>query len=96
MKSLHLLIFSAICVETCFSYHVMFYHDIGTKSHVIQFSPMVEELLRQGHEVTSVFCFSLKIKHENYTEIIVPNPFESAYKGFTKVPWLPDGYTIAR
>ena len=85
MKKLHLWIFSLLCVETCLSYHVMFYHDIGTKSHLIQYSPMVEELLRQGHQVTSVFFDSLKIKHENYTEIIVPNPFESAYKGFTRV-----------
>ena len=94
MKSLHLWIFSALCLETCLSYHVMFYHDIGAKSHLIQYSPMVEELLRQGHEVTSVFFNSLKIKHENYTEIIVPNAFESAYKGFTKVLMADGGMSV--
>ena len=45
---------------------------------------MVEEVLRRGHEVTGVFFDTLEIENENYTEIVVPNPFENAYKGFTK------------
>ena len=84
MKSLYLCILLVSSVKTCQSYHVMFYHDIGTKSHLFQYYPLVEEVLRRGHEVTGVFFDTLKIENENYTEIVVPNPFENAYKGFTK------------
>ena len=62
-----------VCIQTSLSYHVLFYHNWGTKSHLIQFSPVVEELLGRGHEVTAVIFNSIKVKNENYTEILVPN-----------------------
>ena len=64
-----LLLFSSLCglQQQCMSYHVVFYHNWGTKSHLIQISPLVEELLDRGHDVTSVLYDTLKVKHENYT-----------------------------
>ena len=60
-------------IRTSLSYHVLFYHNWGTKSHLIQFAPVMEELLGRGHEVTAVIYNSIKVKNENYTEILVPN-----------------------
>ena len=77
MKILHQLILSALCIQVCTSYHVLFFHNFGSKSHIIQFSPIVKELLEQGHEVTAVFFHSLKVKHENYTEIVAPDVMAS-------------------
>ena len=54
-------------------YHVMFIHEMGTKSHLLQLFPMVETLLARGHEVSGVFYSPSKINHENYTEILLPN-----------------------
>ena len=62
--------------STSSGYNVLFHHSFGTKSHLIQFSPIVEELLNRGHKVTAVFFDTLKIKHENYTEILIPNGME--------------------
>ena len=56
--------------------NVLFVHDVGTKSHLIQLFPVVEGLLEKGHHVTGVFFSSSKIVHPNYTEILVPNCFE--------------------
>ena len=67
---------STVCVQTSMSYHVLFYHNWGTKSHIIQFAPVLEELLHRGHEVTAVIFNSIKLKNENYTEILVPNAGE--------------------
>ena len=54
-------------------YHVMFIHEMGTKSHLLQLFPMVETLLARGHEVSGVFYSPSKINHKNYTEILLPN-----------------------
>ena len=77
MKVYVSVVLSAFLVKLSASYHVLFYHNVGTKSHLIQFSPLVEELLGRGHEVTSVFLHSLNLKHENYTEIVVPDVMAS-------------------
>ena len=46
LNALAALFVSALfCVQTCSSYHVLMYHNIGTKSHVLQYEPLVEELL---------------------------------------------------
>ena len=71
-----LLLICAVCAKTSLSYHVLFYHNWGTKSHLIQFAPVVEELLGRGHRVTTVVFDSFKVKNENYTEILMPNAGE--------------------
>ena len=67
------LLLSAVFVQTSVGYHILFYHNWGTKSHLIQLAPVMEELLGRGNEVTSVIFNSIKVKNENYTEILVPN-----------------------
>ena len=71
IQSLTLLLILNIAVGH--GYHIMMVHDMGTKSHLLQLYPIVEKLLDQGHEVTSIFYASAKIQHENYTEVLVPN-----------------------
>ena len=66
-----------VLVSSSQSYHVLFHHNWGTKSHLIHFAPMVEELLHRGHHATAIIFNTLKIRHENYTEILVPNGVES-------------------
>ena len=58
---------------------------MGTKSHLIQLYPIVEGLLDKGHKVTGVYFSSAKISHENYTEILIENPFEDAMKEISKM-----------
>ena len=67
------------------SYHIMFVHEIGTKSHLLQIFPLVESLLSKGHEVTGLYYSPSKIKHENYTEILVPNVLEEVTSEFSKI-----------
>ena len=67
------------------SYHIMFVHEIGTKSHLLQIFPMVESLLEKGHEVTGLYYNPSKIVHENYTEILVPNVLEEITAEFSKI-----------
>ena len=58
---------------------------MGTKSHLIQLYPIVEKLLDNGHKVTGVYFNSAKIKHENYTEILLENPFEDKMAEISKM-----------
>jgi len=55
------------------SSRILFYHDAGTKSHLYTYFPLVEELLSRGHLVTGAYYASANIKHENYTEILLPD-----------------------
>ena len=45
---------------------------MGTRSHLITMKPIIEELLRRNHSVTSIFFQSIDVSHENYTEILLP------------------------
>ena len=74
-----------MCLPSCSGYEILFVHDIGTKSHLIQLYPIVEKLLDNGHQVTTIFFSKGNIKHENYTEIVVRNVFEDHLAGLTKV-----------
>ena len=56
----------------CQSFHLLFVHNMGTRSHLITLKPIVEELLRRNHSVTSIFFQSIDVIHENYTEILLP------------------------
>ena len=55
------------------------------KSHLIQLYPIVEKLLENGHQVTTIFFSGGNIKHENYTEIVVKNVFEKKIAEFSKL-----------
>merc|ERR1711936_30601 len=42
-------------LSPCAGYEVLIYHDMGTKSHLLQLYPIVEKLLDNGHKVTGVY-----------------------------------------
>ena len=51
--------------------HILFFHQLGTKSHIFLQKTLVEGLLERGHQVTTVFYVKTSIVHENYTEILI-------------------------
>ena len=77
-----LVLCSLLSITSC--HHVLFVHTLGTKSHLIQMKPVVEEMLERGHTVTTVFFDSVKIKHRNYTDIVIPNILESVWAEASK------------
>ena len=66
-------------------YEILIYHDLGTKSHLLQLYPIVEKLLESGHKVTGIYFNSAEIKHENYTEILIENPYDKKMAGMRKL-----------
>ena len=77
-----LFLCSLFSLTSC--HHVLFVHTLGTKSHLIQFKPVIEEMLERGNTVTTVFFDSVKIKHENYTDIVIPNILDSVWAEVSK------------
>ena len=75
---IHLLMLSS-----CSCYHVMILHNFGTKSHLYQIFPLVEELLERGNHVTAAYYGTAGLDHENYTEIIIPNLYDKILSEFT-------------
>ena len=55
--------------------HVMLFHYVGTKSHLNIFNALAEGLLLKGHHVTAAFYAPSKIRHENYSEILLPDKY---------------------
>ena len=51
--------------------HVLFFHQLGTKSHIFLQKTLVEGLLKRGHQVTTVFYVKTGINHGNYTEVLI-------------------------
>ena len=51
--------------------HILFFHQLGTKSHIFLQKSLVEGLLERGHQVTTVFYVKTSIVHESYTEILI-------------------------
>ena len=70
---LNIIALYSLLLSCSHGYHVMFIHEAGTKSHLLQLFPIVETLLARGHEVSGVYYSPSKIRHENYTEILLPN-----------------------
>ena len=66
------------------AHHVLFVHTMGTKSHLIVMKPLIEELLARQNKVTGIFFSSLKIGHENYTELLVANKMDQLYGELSK------------
>ena len=66
-------------------YDILIYHDLGTKSHLLQLYPIVEKLLDSGHQVTGIYFSSAEISHENYTEILIDNPYDKNMEGIRKL-----------
>ena len=51
--------------------HILFFHAVGTRSHIHVAKALIEGLLNTGHSVTSWFYHSTNIIHENYTELLI-------------------------
>ena len=51
--------------------HILFFHNAGTRSHLIALNALAEGLVEHGHRVTSVQYMKSNIKHENYTEVLI-------------------------
>merc|ERR1711936_1369738 len=85
MRHFPLLLGILSWLSPCAGYEVLIFHDMGTKSHLIQLYPIVEKLLDNGHKVTGVYFNSAKIKHENYTEILIENFMEDKMKEISKM-----------
>ena len=73
---------SLLCLSGC--HHVLFIHTLGTKSHLIQMKPVIERMLERENTVTTIFFDSIKIKHNNYTEIVIPNILEAVWAEASK------------
>jgi len=74
-----------LVLTTTYSYKILLYHGLGTRSHLQLFFPLAEELLSRGHEVTGVYYASAKIRHENYTEIVTADPVAFASKRLSEI-----------
>ena len=51
--------------------HILFFHNAGSRSHLIAMSALAQGLLDHGYMVTTVFFAKSNIEHENYNEILI-------------------------
>ena len=51
--------------------HILFFHNAGTRSHLIAMNALAEGLVEHGHQVTSVIYAESKIVNDNYKEILI-------------------------
>ena len=55
--------------------HILFFHNAGTKSHLIALNGLVESLVEHGYEVTTVFYAKSKFEHKNYNQIVIEDRY---------------------
>jgi len=53
--------------------HLVFFHNFGTKSQLIQMTPLIQELLDRNHTVTAIIYKTIQVNHPNYTEVLLHN-----------------------
>lgn len=58
--------------------HILFFLQLGTKSHIFFMKSLVEGLLQNGHEVTTIFYVKTNIVHENYTEVLIKDRYNTS------------------
>ena len=66
-------------------HHIMFFHNIGTQSHIIQMKPLIKELLDRGNEVTAALFASTDLTHGNLTEVLLPTDLDALYANGTQI-----------
>ena len=74
--------------STASSKHVLMVFPISLRSTRIQLDPLIERLLKQGHEVTAVFSFPSSISHRNYHEKVIPDSAVDWYERFSEKVFL--------
>ena len=85
MSTITPVIIAGFLIAISAGYDILIYHDLGTKSHLLQLYPIVEGLLESGHKVTGIYFNSAEIKHENYTEILIENPYDKKMGEMRKI-----------
>ena len=75
----------AFLVNLIHGHHVLVFHNLGTKSHLILLTPIMEELLEEGNKVTAIIFSSVGIEHENFTEILLPTDVDAGMVQLSKV-----------
>ena len=59
--------------------HILFFHNAGTRSHLIALNGLVESLVEHGYEVTTVFYAKSKLEHKNYNQILIEDRYIVGY-----------------
>ena len=62
-----LTIFGCLAQHT-FGYNIMFFHTMGTKSHLLQMFPLIEKLLQDGNQVTAVVFRSMILPTQRHRQ----------------------------
>ena len=76
--------------------HILFFHNAGTRSHLIALNGLVESLVEHGYEVTTVFYAKSKFEHKNYNQIVIEDRYIVEYihllRIFSKILCLVTNY----
>merc|ERR1711862_429300 len=56
--------------------HIVFFHNVGTGSHLQGIRAMAQGLLQKGHKVTTILYQPLRITHAHYKEILIEDMYE--------------------
>ena len=78
----------SMAFSTASSKHVLMVFPISLRSKRIQLDPLIERLLKQGHEVTAFFSFPSSISHRNYHEKVIPDSAIDWYERFSEKVFL--------
>lgn len=65
-----LLLFAAV-VSQAYGANILFLFPLPSPSHKTPIKVLGEALVKRGHSVTLVSPYTLKVKSENFTEIIL-------------------------
>ena len=75
----------AFVVNLIHGHHVLVFHNLGTKSHLILLTPIMDKLLADGNKVTAILFSSVGIQHENFTEILLPTDVDAGMVQLSKM-----------
>lgn len=78
--SLFLCVISSLIISHTNAYQILVLFPFVAKSHWLMFEYLIEEMLKQGHLVTTITSFKphrglIMNGHENYTEILIDPAF---------------------
>jgi len=85
MLNLCYLILVGTLVNLIHGHHVLVFHNLGTKSHLLLLTPIMDQLLADGNKVTAILFNSVGIEHENFTEILLPTDVDAGMEQLSKV-----------
>lgn len=65
------------CITNCVGYKILAVFTHPGKSHFHSFRPLLEGLVKRGHQITLVSLFDLNVPITNYTHVNLENPYPS-------------------